>query len=376
METLRAPTTSLDTIELPSLRAFLQSRGYKYRERWGTYLDRYSRKLSGREQHVLVPTERHLVDFEKRMADVLEALTSQLKTPASVLIKQVVNSGYEVVRIAANPGEESSTIAYDAAIDLLRGGFALIDSSAVVTVADETLRIVRGRRPDAVRRYLDGVRVGQTEVGSFVLTLLMPTNVNETAFDLPQSFAESFGRKVAESMATALKATERAAKKGEFAVNEVMQHGVTANFSGGIARMIEAVGDVSVGLAAAVDDRKAPRFPIAHFEKSNLRTLRELERRLTPKEQRKPLTIAGTVTEFREPRAKTSGTIVLSAQVYGEERPVRLSFTKDQRAMVLEAIEQKSDLLLRVSGDLISRSGHYNLDEPHGFELVRRGPLA
>jgi hypothetical protein len=309
------------------------------------------------------------------MLEVIDALSLQLETPPSALLKQIANSGYEVVRIAANPGEQSSTISYDAAIDLLKGGFALIDSSAAVTVADEAVRVVRGRRKDAVRRYLDGVRVGQTEVGSFVLTLLMPLNV-EDAFALPEAVADSFGRKVAQRMASALRATEQVIHKENFAIRDMIQQGVTANFSGGIARMIEAVGNVSVGIAAAVDNRKAARYPITRFEKANLGTLRELERRLTPKEEREPVTVVGTVTEFREPRSKSSGSILLSAEVYGQERPIRLQFTREQRAIVLEAIERKSDVFLQVSGDLAPKRGHYHLDEARDFELVRRGPLA
>ena len=373
MDSLRTPSTALEAVELPSARAFLESRGYKFREQWGSYLHRYSRKHGGREENILLPTERDLVDFNRRMLEVIDALSLQLETPPSALLKQIANSGYEVVRIAANPGEQSSTISYDAAIDLLKGGFALIDSSAAVTVADEAVRVVRGRRKDAVRRYLDGVRVGQTEVGSFVLTLLMPLNV-EDAFALPEAVADSFGRKVAQRMASALRATEQVIHKENFAIRDMIQQGVTANFSGGIARMIEAVGNVSVGIAAAVDNRKAARYPITRFEKANLGTLRELERRLTPKEEREPVTVVGTVTEFREPRSKSSGSILLSAEVYGQERPIRLQFTREQRAIVLEAIERKSDVFLQVSGDLAPKRGHYHLDEARDFELVRRGP--
>ena len=49
-------------------------------------------------------------------------------------------------------------------------------------------------------------------------------------------------------MASALRATEKATNQGEFAVNDISQHGVTANFSGGIARMIEAGEIAGAGL--------------------------------------------------------------------------------------------------------------------------------
>jgi hypothetical protein len=376
MDSLRTSVPSMETVQLSSLRAFLGSRGYINRERWGTYLDRFSRKVGGREQNVLIPTERDLVDFDKRMRDALEALSAHLKTPAQVLLKQIANSGYEVVRIAANPGEQSNTVSYDAAIDLLQGGFALIDSSAVVAISYESIRAVRGRRPDAVRKYLDRVQVGQTEVGSFVLTLLMPLSVEGDVLELPENMAETFGRQVAEQMSSALRAAERATRTGEFAVRNIAEEGVTANFSKGIARMVQAVGDVAINLAPATDSKKAPRYVASKFSWRDLPTLKEIERRLTPKEQRKPVSLTGTVTEFREPSKRTSGTITLEAEVYGEVRPVRLRFERTERPIVIEALEKKPELKLSVVGELVSKSGHFQLENAHGFQLVRRGPLA
>ena len=366
----------LQSVRLPSLRAFLANRGYKFRERWGAYLDRFSRKIGSREQNVIIPNVRDIKDFDQRLLDAFDALSRQLKTTVSELVREVVNSGYQIVRIKANEGDQSSTLGYDAAIDLLRGGFALIDSSAVVATADYSVSIVRGRRPDAVRRYLDAIRVGQTEVGSFVLTLLMPIGIEAGTMDLPGTVSEGFGSKVSERLVGALQAAELAVRKGELRTKRAMvERGLTSNFSAGIARMIEAVGDVTISLAPATDARRLPQFTASKFLASDLLAFREIERRLTPAEERKPFSLAGTITEFREPRGKTSGTIVLTSEIYGEARPVRLRFGRSERLTIIEALERKAELLLSVEGDLIARGGHFSLEEPRDFRLVPRGLL-
>ncbi|WP_152569599.1 MULTISPECIES: hypothetical protein [Sphingomonas] len=376
MERLNRDISANTDISLSSLKAYLENSGYKRREQWGSFLERFSRKRAGREDNVLLPTQSELVDYEKRVSDLVDALSRQLKLPTPLLLKQIANAGYEVVRIIANEGETQSTLAYDAAIDLLRGGYALIDSSAVVAISSNDLRTIRGRRPDIVRRYLDGVRVGQTEVGSFVMTLLMPVAADGVALDLPPTVADRFGTKVAERMSSALGGTHSAVRSGEMTIAELTAKGITANFSAGLARMVEAVGDVTLSIAPTLRDNKQLRPTLSTFHYDDVKRLRQIEHQLTPPEHQREMSLSGTVINISEPRGKVSGVIVLKSEVFGEERPVRIKYDRSDRSTIMEAMARKSDVYLAVDGSLTSRGGHYRLDEPHDFRIVGRGSLA
>jgi hypothetical protein len=368
--------SSLSNLTLGGLRAYLRSHGYSYREPWGKLLHRYSRKNNSREDNVLVPAAITMSDYERRLAEALDSIARQLDIPWDAVLRDVANAGYEIIRIRVNEGTNTSTIPYDTSIDLLRGGFALIDASATLAISDEHLSIIRGRRPDVVRKYLDEVRVGQTEVGSFVLTLLMPVGVDDAGFNLPAQVSDGFGTKVSETFSQSLQAAEEAVRGNGFRSNKALiENGVTANFSGGVARIIESAGDVSISLSQVASRHPGLKRTIAKFSSSDSIQLREIEDRLTPSEDAEPFTATGTIVEFREPRGKNVGSIVLNCYVHGEMRPVRMKFDREDRATVIYAIEKKSDVFLEVDGDLISRSGHFHIERPVFFRTVPRGPL-
>ena len=369
--------SQISGIQLGALRSFLRSRGYVYREPWGRYLQRFSKKKGGREDNVLVPTQRDISDFERRLIEAFDSLSRQLEISSEIILREVINSAYEVVRIRVNEDGHESTIPYDTSIDLLRGGFALIDSAAVSAISHETLSIIRGRRPDIVRRYLDDVRVGQTEVGSFVLTLLMPTGIDANDLDLPTKVSDSFGARVSETFSSTLQAAEEAVRGNGLQSNRALiQSGITANFSGAVARIVEAAGDVSISLAGAGTSQVATKRVVSKFLATDSETLRNIEDRLTPRGGAEPFTITGTITEFREPRGKSSGSIVVTCDVHGETRQVRTKFDRANRQIIIQALERKSEVYVEVDGDLVSKSGHFQLDNPSGFRTVRRGPLA
>ena len=365
------------SVQIGALKAFLNSRGYALREPWGRYLERYSRKRGGREDNVLVPTERKISDFDRRLAEAIDALARQLLLSTDELLREISNSGYEIVKIRVNEGEAESTIPYDTTVDLLKGGFALIDSAAVTAVSHERLSIVRGRRPDVVRRYLDDVRVGQTEVGSFVLTLLMPIGIDASGLDLAPTFVDEFGSRVSRSFSSALQTAEEAVQAKRIVANRTLvENGVTANFSGAIATILESAGSVSIGLTRVGRPKQAAELILSRFAAEDSARLREMETRLKPIGSAEPFTVTGTITEFREPKGRGGGSISVMCDVHGEVRQVRLKFERQDRHVVVHAIERKSDLFLEVDGSLVAKGAQMRLEEPLYFRTVPRGPLA
>lgn len=376
MVSRRETPAGIGGIQLGPMRSFLRSQGYLYREPWGNYLQRFSRKKGGREDNILLPSEREISDYNRRIVEALDSLSRQIQISVDTIVRDIINSAYEIVRIRVNEGNNETTIPYDTSIDLLRGGFALIDSSAVTAVSDDPLAIVRGRRPDVVRRYLDEVRVGQTEVGSFVLTLLMPTSVDANDLNLPTSVSDSFGARVSETLSSTLIAAEEAARASRIQSNRsLMQSGITANFSGAVARILEAAGDVSISIGMTSTAQSAIKRVNSKFLAEDSAKFRDIEGRLTPQGDAEPFTATGTVTEFREPRGKSNGSIVIMCDVHGETRQVRAKFERADRPVIVHAIEKKSEVYIEVDGSLLSKNGHFQLENPILFRTVWRGLL-
>jgi hypothetical protein len=136
--------------------------------------------------------------------------------------------------------------------------------------------------------------------------------------------------------------------------------------------MVEAVGNVSVSVDPTKRIKSQRNPLVIKFQASDSISLRQIERELTPAEARRPLRVTGTVTEFKEPRGKASGTITVAAQVFGEERAVRAKFAREDRDTILDAISRKAEVELAVSGELIDKGGHLTLEMAHDFSIIRR----
>jgi hypothetical protein len=205
---------------------------------------------------------------------------------------------------------------------------------------------------------------------------LLPVGVEAGDLDLPEALDETFGSRVAEQFTGALRTAEEAVQGNSIRSSGALsQRGLTANFSGGIAQMLEAAGDVTISLSHR-HGASDPKLLASRFSAADASRFRDIERRLTPTEEEEPFTVTGPITEFREPKGRTNGSIIVATNVHGETRPVRINFRREDRATVVEAIEKKADVFLTVEGYLISKGGHYRLENAEDFRLTRRGSLA
>ncbi|GAB7551016.1 hypothetical protein NRB_05120 [Novosphingobium sp. 11B] len=298
-------------------------------------------------------------------------------SPESVL-REVLNFEYQVVKINANEGNEDHTLNFDAAIDLLQNGMKLIDSSATVSITGDFVPIIRGRRPDAVKKYLDRVRVGQTEVGSFVLTLLMPIGVDPNELGLEQSQNAGIGSAIAQNFSNALRAAESVASNiTSMEDRALIGNGITANFMQGLSRMIEVVDSLKIGIVAVRPDKKRPRYSKeVRFTHDSLELLKTVERRLTPAHEKSIVTVSGVITQLIEHKKRHSGNVVIEAEVYGAFHSIRVPFDKDNRDILFDAFHRKDMLEVVVSGSISDNNGKYRLDSPHGFQLRAKARLA
>lgn len=361
---------SLESVSISALKSYVSDQGYVYREQWGTHLSRFSKKIGAREIDVFIPTSPTIRDFKRRINDLVETLSAQSKVSRDRILRDLVNSGYDIVRIAANEGEHEATLGFDAAIDLLQGGYALIDSCAVVAASTTLIAAIRGRRTDAVRNYLDKIRVGQTEVGSFVLTLLMPSDFDSVEVPNLENIAGTFGSRVVDRLSVALSTADLATKAIGDSSHGFAQGGLTANFSGAMHRMLASAGDIIITLDNSLISTKPKRAKRFKFRSESADRFKEIEQYLKPVELKGRHTLAGEILNIKEPKGKKSGFFVMACDVDGEDRSVRVKYNRSQRVFLMNAMNNKGVSLLSVSGNLVSKNGKLNLEDPNEFQVA------
>lgn len=117
----------------------------------------------GRE--LLVPDREDLFDYVPVVREALTILARAHDKSAVRVYQDVVNQGRDVIRIAANnDANDDGTIAPDAASDLFTGAKQLWEAAVKSAL----------KNPEDVKEYWRDARFGQTERGSYVVTMLIP----------------------------------------------------------------------------------------------------------------------------------------------------------------------------------------------------------
>lgn len=226
------------------------------------------------EFEVFLPLDRRLTDFAARMAEVLRAVAYAEARSQLEVLHDLTQSGHDIIRIrAAFEGSGDGTIPIDAGTEVIERARDMLLS--VASAAAERRSFFPTRKPALATDYMARVRLGQTELGSYVVTLLSPVApALRVAAQQDLGLEDPFERKVTLMLAGSLQAMRDAATDatatGSFdSFSEAVDRGVTANLCEAIAGMTGALGlaaDLEIGVSwsptrpIAADTVSATRF--------------------------------------------------------------------------------------------------------------------
>ncbi|WP_420137991.1 hypothetical protein, partial [Sphingomonas sp.] len=339
--------------------------------------ERYCINLHGKTSEVLLPTSTDIKDYNRRVASLFYDLEQILEMEVDQIYRNLEALSYDVVRIRAHEGRHIGSLQFGEAVDLLENGFELIASAATTAVLERPRSILRGRRPDEVRDYLDRVRMGQTEIGSFVLTLLLPVAPNLNAPALSPEDSTTFGRKVSQRLDSALSASHEAAKvarvQGASVFLEAVEKGVTANFCSALAAMLKTAGDLTLRIDHGVNSASTSSQRKFSFIREDVSVLSDAASALSDRPNDEPAILSGTITTLREASLRKPGSLTLQTYIEGESHAVRIPFSRAERETVIEAFRSKIECTLEVRGSLSRKGSHYSLLNPHDFKIVKFG---
>lgn len=226
--------------------------------------------------------------------------------------------------------------------------------------------------------YLRNVRIGQTERGSYVLTVIsrVPPMLRSGGDNLFGEIEEPYERQVTADLAVALAAiegaTESAASTGEF---ESFEQAVG---QGGSANLCEAVAGLSMDddSSRAVDfefswSRTRPpradqisRVIIAH---DRVQFIQEAARLLRERAPIEGFEVEGPVVKLERQGSTGPGTVTVYALVEYSPRRVRIELTEEDYNLAIQA--HRDGLDVRCSGRLVREGRGYVIKNPFEFSI-------
>jgi hypothetical protein len=348
----REQLQSLDLVEIAS---YLQAKG------WQRTDSGYERAVcwsfetkAGEVLDVLVPTDATVGDFVLRMSELLQALEQVEQRSQMEILSDIQYARSDVVRL--RQAEEENAV----------GGIPLVDGEKLIGEAVTLMtaaacaaiypgRVMSAKQASQASEYLQHVKMGQTERGSFVLTIVSPLVplITPGVHPLFDSVDEPFPRKVTKTLAEALGATRMAITKvqssGQFEIfEEAVGHGVSANFCEAISGLLAAAGQTG---RIGVDVAWAPTLPsnvpelrpieFAYEEVSVLNRAARFLRELSPGEG---VPIAGVVIRLAREQDAEDGTATILGVVGGAIRRIAVPLRAADYEMAIDAHRDKKGI--------------------------------
>ena len=201
------------------------------------------------------------------------------------------------------------------------------------------------------------IQLGQTEQGSFAVTLLTPVvapPMQPIFLDERGSEIDPMERRLTRRLTGALEAARTATGRTVVgcagAFSEAVEEGVSANLCGALAMLIEPCPtlDVSVTWARTLP-RKTARETV-RFGRSDAPILREAARSFRNREPRPDVRVFGFVQRLKRGEAETGGNIALRTSVDGRNQSIATILESFDYERAIQAHRAKSPIVME--GDL------------------------
>lgn len=326
---------------------------------------------------VLLPMEPALGDYAIRMGELLQVLSVAENRAQNEVYRDLLTVSADVIRIRIDdpelsdgtiPIEEHAQIAQKARDLVLAGACAATESRAVW----------HKRKPQQAIDHVRRVRIGQTERGSYIVTVMsrVPPVLHGHAGMLFETEAP-FERRVTEMLANSLLALNNAAQNA--AVTQAMDAFDQAVSLGVNSNLCEAV----VGLWAGDETHRnleisfswAPARPAASgavrkvlFSQDRLPIIREAARQLRERAPVPEFELMGPVLRLERAEGAAAGTVTVIGIVDGRTTRVSTELGDPDYHNAVQAHDQGK--AIRMFGTLQKEGRGYSLRQPSEISVV------
>ncbi|MEI6387363.1 MAG: hypothetical protein WCQ50_12050 [Spirochaetota bacterium] len=327
------------------------------------------RAIEGEEFEALLPMDLELRDYALRMGDLLAVLAATERRSQSEIYRDLLTITSDVMRMRiADPdlGDGSLPIEEHALIAQKTRDLVM----AAACAATECRPVWPTRKPTQAVDHVRRVRIGQSEQGSFVVTVISKiTPLLQTSEYLFEE--EPYERKVTHTLASSLQALGSAAEtaaltQGMQAFDEAVPRGVSANLCDAVVGLwggdeTERSLEFSFTWSPARPiDVSAPRR--LAFSSDRIPVIREVGRVMRDRAPMPDFELRGAVVKLERGEGAPTGKVTVAQ--YGDEGPrrVMLELGDSEYHKAVQAHDQGKTF--RAFGTLKKEGRGYILENP------------
>ena len=322
---------------------------------------------------IILPRSAHLADYARVVSMVIEIFAKVADVDELALYQDLMMADRDAVRVRAVDADDSGSVTVSDGVNLLNGAHAMILAAACSLQGPQPLYRTGANRE--AMAYLNRVSLGQTEQGSFAITLLSP--VISPPIHHADSSSSEYGqdpieRQVTRRLANALAATREATEKtvaGDVgAFTGAVAKGVSANLCEALVQLIEPFSTLDISLVWARTYPMNSARNVVRFASHDAPILREAARSFRYREPRPDICLLGVVQRLKRDESDTEGTIALRASIDGQNQAVVAVLKQSDYVRAIRAHETKSPLVME--GDLERTGQRWRLLNPRIADVI------
>ncbi len=343
---------ALRAITPAALAAFARGEGWARTEAYGGHADVYA---GPNRPEIVIPRTDRLGDYAAVVSKLVDVFSEVIERDELEIYRDVIGADRDVVRVRAFGGDDDGSVLLDAGVKIVTQAREMLLAAACAARTPQALYRAGANRE--ATEYMRRVKLGQTEHGSFVVTLLAPVPPLLQA-QLDPAWAnlddEPIERQVTRRLMTALEASRTAAELAlsgnESAFEQAVELGVSANLCEAVASLIEQSNGLEISLTWARTRPTPEVIRKVEFSSNDAEILKEAGRTFRLKQPKEDVTLFGTVHKLKREQDEVDGLVTLKAMV--DDKPQSVSAVLDQTNYSVAVRAHDAKLPVIVTGDL------------------------
>ena len=346
-------SSALLAIPPAALAAYVRNAGWRKAEPYGSHGDIYAGE---NRPEIILPRTDRLADYAAVVSRLIGIFGDVNGLGEVAIYRDLLGANRDIIRLRFQSLDDDGSIPIDDGVDLVSHARELLLSAACAATAPQPVYRAGANRDAAA--YMRRVRLGQTEQGSFVVTILTPVPpVLEPRLD--PSWAriedEPYERQVTRRLVDALDASRDAAEKahagdGASAFESAVGAGVSANLCGALAKLIEISGGLEIRVNWA-KTRPAPELGRRiRFSRADAPAFREAARTFLDREPRTDQELFGAVHKLSRGEDEIEGRVNFKVDLHGRSQSVSAILDQRNYSVAIRAHERRNPVI--VKGDL------------------------
>jgi hypothetical protein len=335
------------------------------------------------EVDLLLPLKRELGDYKIRMAELLTSLATIEERPWLQVIRDLSGPSGDVLRFRVDAADTTlGNLPLEEGIQLLRGGRDLLLAASCSTLRPQPFHPQKA--PWEATQFVKSCRLGQTERGSFIATIITPVTpeiqsvmgfVDQTSrLDM-----EPFPRRVTTRLMSTLGFVADAIQSGNAGkILDGIEQGVSSNFCDALQELKPSGDqsrlDISVSWAPSRGPGPASVPKNVSFPEESFPFIAEAGRHLRLRAFAKREEYRGTLlgTEFVQRPFSTDpvGRIIIAANIAGQPAKLKVDLAQEDFRRACDALPDRKRVAVTGIIRHEVKGREYELFEPRDFRVV------